>query len=278
VATPLGGEAEVIPLVYQSELVGQLLVAPRAPKEPFTPADRRLLENIARQAGTAVHAVQLTADLQRSREHLIAAREEERRRLRRDLHDGLGPQLASLTLKIDAARNYLHQNPEASDQLLLELKDEVKTAIGDIRRVAYNLRPPALDQLGLVSALREHAASQNGHHSLQVDIRAPSPLPPLPAAVEVAAYRIALEAMTNVSRHAQAKNCTINLTLNGGLQLEIIDDGRGLPAAYAAGVGLASMRERATELGGSFTIETLSQGGTAVRVYLPFSQMEASDG
>src|SRR5262249_10150122 len=156
---------------------------------------------IAVQAGVAAHAVRLTADLQRSRERLITAREEERRRLRRDLHDGLGPQLASLTLTLAAARELLRHDVDAADMLLQELARHTQAAIADIRRVVYALRPPALDDLGLVLALREQAAQYS--HGLQIAIDAPEHLSPLPAAVEVAAYRIVQEALTNVVRHAQ---------------------------------------------------------------------------
>jgi signal transduction histidine kinase len=215
------------------------------------------------------HAVRLTADLRRSRERLVAAREEERRRLRRDLHDGLGPQLASLTLKLDAARNLLAHDPAAADALLVELKDQTQTAIADIRRLVYDLRPPALDQLGLVPALREHALTRKALNGLQIAVEASEPWPALPAAVEVAAYRIVLEALTNVERHARARRCVVRLTLDDALQLEIADDGVGLSPGYQAGVGLTSMRERAAELGGSCTIESASDGGTRVLARLP---------
>jgi signal transduction histidine kinase len=260
-----------LPLVYHSETIGQLLVSPRAPDEDFNPAEMGLLQNVARQAGPAVYAAQLTADLQRSRERLVSAREEERRRIRRDLHDGLGPQLATLSLKADAARNYLANDPETTGQLLTELKSEIQSAIADIRRLVHDLRPPALDQLGLVSALREYAGSQNGRSPLDMTIQAPEKLPPLPAAVEVAAYRIALEAMTNAMRHSRGRCCTVLLLVNDGLRLEIRDDGAGLPAAYQAGVGLSSMRERTAELGGTFEIHSAEGGGTAVIVWLPIS-------
>ncbi len=239
-----------LPLLYQGETIGQLILAPRALGEAFTPAERRLFDDLAHQAGVAAAAVRLTADLQRSRERLVTTREEERRRLRRDLHDGLGPQLASLTLKLDAARNLLAQGDSTqAEALLLELKTQTQAAIADIRRLVYNLRPPTLDELGLVSALREYAA----HHAangLQITVEAPEPLPPLPAAVEIAAYRIALEALTNVTRHAHARQCVIRLALDDALRLEILDDGLGLPEGYRAGVGLTSIRERAAELGG----------------------------
>ena len=210
----------------------------------------------------------LTADLQRSRARLVTAREEERRRLRRDLHDGLGPQLATLAMQIDAARNLLHDDPARADQLLQDSKRQAQEALADIRRTVYDLRPPALDQLGLVSALRDHAAGQ-GAANLQVVIDAPEPLPPLPAAVEVAAYRIALEALINAMRHAQAQRCWIRLRVNNGLRLEIEDDGRGLPPDVRRGVGLTSMLERAAELGGTCTIQPCRDGGTLVQAWLP---------
>ncbi|HSH81335.1 MAG TPA: histidine kinase, partial [Herpetosiphonaceae bacterium] len=178
-----------LPLVYGVEHVGRLLLAPRAPGDAFSVADRRLLEDLARQAGVAIHAVRLTAELQRAREHLVTAREEERRRLRNDLHDGLGPQLASLSLKLETARNRLTHDPLAA-ALLDDLAARTQAAVAYIRRVVYALRPPALDDLGLVSALREQAAQYQG---VVVSVEVPADLPALPAAVEVAVYRIVQE-------------------------------------------------------------------------------------
>ncbi|MCC6630003.1 MAG: histidine kinase [Chloroflexi bacterium] len=261
-----------LPLIYQAETVGQLVVAPRAPGEAFTPAERRLLEDIAVHAGVAAHAVRLADDLQRSRERLVTAREEERRRLRRDLHDGLGPQLASLTLTIAAARELLRHDPAAADRLLHELTTHTQTAITDIRRVIYDLRPPALDDLGLAPALREQAA-RIGQGGLCVTIDAPDRLPPLPAAVEVAAYRIALEALTNIVRHARASTATVRLTLDGdALGLTIRDDGVGMASGGRTGVGLASMRERAAELGGTWAIDSAPGRGVHIEVRLPLRQ------
>lgn len=265
------GDPMALPLVYQAEGIGQLLVAPRAPGEAFTPAERRLLEDIALQSGAALHAIRLTADLQRSREQLVAAREEERRRLRRDLHDGLGPQLASLTLTIAAARELLRRDPQAADQLLGELTTHAQAAIADIRRIVYDLRPPALDDLGLLLALREQAAAYQ-QAGLQITIDVPEQLPALPAAVEVAAYRIVQEAVTNVVRHASAQYCVVRLHIDNGLWVEIQDDGRGLPATRRSGVGLTSIRERTTELGGTLTIESAAGKGTQVRVWLPLTK------
>jgi signal transduction histidine kinase len=267
-----------LPLIYQTERIGQLAVSPRAHGEVLSPMDRHLLENIAHQAGMAVHAVSLTADLQRSRQHLVTAREEERRRLRRDLHDGLGPNLASQGLKLAAVKQLLENNPTAAIPLLDQVMTQNQSTVGEVRRLVYGLRPPALDELGLVAALRDYVAGMDGKSTLQIEvIEPPQGLPPLSAAVEVAAYRIILEALTNVIRHAQAQHCTIQLSLDqtasaAALQVEIRDDGIGLPGTPRAGVGTRSMRERAEELGGTCIIESGKGNGTHVCVKIPFSE------
>jgi len=266
---PVRGALEV-PLAYQGEHVGALRLAPRTPGEPFTPRDRHLLEDLARQAGLAVYAFRVTAELQRSRERLVNTREEERRRLRRDLHDGLGPQLAGLTLKLETARNRLAHEPLA-EPLLLELIRRTQSAVADIRRLVYALRPPALDELGLVSALKEQAL-QMEHDGLSIRVEAAQPLPPLAATVEVATYRIVQEALANVVRHAHARTCVVGLRFEDEsalLGVEIRDDGVGLGGPGHAGVGLLSMRERAAELGGTCRIEDAPEGGTCVRASLP---------
>jgi signal transduction histidine kinase len=224
--------------------------------------------------------LRLSADLQRSRERLVEAREEERRRLRRDLHDGLGPQLSSQALTIDAVRALMRQDPNAAEELLLDLKADAQDAVTDIRRVVYGLRPPALDDLGLLGALRESAA-QYITKGLSVSVEAPEKLPPLSAAVEVAAYRIVQEALANVVRYAEASTCTLSLAIDEAsvLYLEVRDDGSGIPntqdnSSVRAGVGLASMRERASELGGSLLVEPLPEGGTRVRARLPLPKEE----
>lgn len=243
-----------LPLAYQGTPVGELLLAPRAPGEEFSPGDRRLL----------------AADLQASRERLVLAREEERRRLRRDLHDGLGPRLAALILRLETARDQLGDDPRA-DALLGDLADRTEEAVTDIRRLVYALRPPALDDLGLVGAIRQ-AADGYGPSPLHIAVEVPIPLPSLPAAVEVAAYRIATEALTNVVRHAGANHCTVHLALDApreALMVEVVDDGRGIAADRKAGIGTGSMRERAEELGGTCAIEPAPCGGTRVRATLP---------
>lgn len=264
---------EQLPLVYQGETVGQLMFTSRAGEAQLTSADRRVLEDLARHTGVIAHAVGLTADLRRSRERLVVAREEERRRLRRDLHDGLGPMMASLTLTLAAAREYLGHDPATTDVLLQEIAHHLQRAVGDIRRLVYELRPPTLDDLGLLGALREQAIryAQSG---LQVTVEAPDVLDPLPAAVEVAAYRIAMEAMTNVVRHAHAGMCVLRIQRDSTLSITISDDGCGLPETVARGIGMRSMRERAEELRGTCSIEARPEGGTVVRVCFPLMEDE----
>jgi signal transduction histidine kinase len=284
-------EPEVLPLMYQREEVGRLVLSPRAPGEEFSAADRRLLEDLARQAEVAVHAVRLTADLQRSRERLVATREEERRRLRRDLHDGFGPTLASLALGLNVARKLMASNElQDADEVLARLEQETEDTVADVRRLIYGLRPPALDDLGLNAAIRQQAESQ-GMVSVPIEMRtdeyrenelvfrmeAPEELPPLPAAVEVAAYRIIQEALTNVARHARARTCCVRLSVDeatDALHLEVTDDGVGMPEGRHAGVGLSSMLERAVELGGICDVQPIPTGGTRVVTRLPLPASE----
>jgi signal transduction histidine kinase len=272
-----------LPLNYQGETVGQLLAGPRRASESFSQADRQLLQNIAHQAGPAAYAVQLTRDLRRSRVHLVTAREAERRRLRRDLHDGLGPVLASQGLKIAAVGQLLQDNPDQARRLLEELAAQNEATVAEIRRLVYELRPAALDDMGLVGAVRDYASGlRGGAHNkerLRVDVQASADsLPPLPAAIEVAAYRIATEALTNVARHARARHATVSFTLASGnhsreLHLEIVDDGVGLPENQRSGIGLISMRERADEVGGHLLIESSPGQGTRVLADLPFADV-----
>jgi signal transduction histidine kinase len=266
-----------LPLIYQGETLGQLRLSTRSPNEPFTPGEQRLLRDIARHIGVTAHSVLLTEDLrrladdlQRSREALVISREEERRRLRRDLHDELGPQLASLKLNLDIAHTLVSRDPAAAETLLLDLRSKSQSAIADIRRLVYDLRPPALDELGLTGAIQEYGRQIESKEGFSIQWDVPEPLPPLTAAVEVAAYRIILEALANIVRHSQGRNCQVSISMfENMLQVEVCDDGLGLPENLQPGVGLNSMRERAAELGGICVIETLPKGGTRVLARLP---------
>jgi signal transduction histidine kinase len=256
-----------VPLLHNGVRVGELLLAPRA-GERLRDADRRLLADLAPQVAAAVHAVGLTEELQAARRRLVELREEERRRIRRDLHDGLGPALAGLTFTLDAVRNIADSDLERADKLLSSATDQVQTMIGDVRRLIYELRPPTLDELGLVASVRGLASREESRGTL-VTVEAPRSLPPLGAAAEVAIYRIVQEALTNVARHARARSCTVRLALEpAALLLEVTDDGRGF-SHRGTGVGLSAMRERAAELGGTCEITSAEGSGTTVSARLP---------
>jgi two-component system NarL family sensor kinase len=263
-------EVTAFPLISQRETVGRLLVGTRSRGERLGPDDERLLADLARQAGPATHAVALRRALDASRAGLVTTREEERRRLRRDLHDGLGPTLAGLTLGLDTARARSAGQPELQE-LLGRLKAETQRAVTDVRRIVYGLRPPALDEFGLVGSLCEEVARlQHEAPALMVTLDAPDEnLADLPAAVEVACYRIVTEALTNVTRHAHATRCSVRIHRNHGLDVDVRDDGVGLPEGWRTGVGIASMRERVTELGGTLAIEPCLPHGTRITARLP---------
>jgi len=261
-----------MPLIYQSETTGYLVVATRAPGESFNASDQQLLENIAHQAGAAVHATKLTTDLRLSRQRLVTAREEERRRLRRDLHDGLGPTLASLTLKLDATRNVLRDDPGKAESLIEELKRQTQVTIQDIRDLVYELRPPALDELGLVGAIQNFIENQTTNQP-EIILEVSDQIPPLPAALEVAVYRIVLEGLTNILKHANAEHGLVKISVLGDqLVVDINDDGSGLTGDVAIGVGLTSMRERAEELGGTFDLQS-RKAGTYIQACLPLVEV-----
>ena len=264
---PRHAEIVILPLTYRTTPLGALRVSSRRPHEPLSADDTRLLADLARQVGITLHAAQLTEALQASREQLVLAREEERRRIRRDLHDGLAPTLASLRLQLSALRRTVRHSPDETERLIDELRDDVRAATADIRRLVYDLRPSMLDEFGLVGVLRNLELTADG---LTRAIEAPAVLPPLPAAVEVAIYRIAAEALHNIVRHARATHCIIGLAVTeAALTLIVTDNGRGLPAHYLAGVGHRSMHERAAELGGSVTIGPAYGGGTCVTATFP---------
>jgi two-component system NarL family sensor kinase len=264
------GEARRFDLVHQGERVGTLDVGQRSEGEQLSAADVRLLEEVARQVAGVAHAVRLAEDLQRARERLVLAREEERRRLRRDLHDGVGSALAGLALRAGTARHSLPEHPVEAREHVTGLEAGIREAVADIRRIVDDLRPPALDELGVAGALSERVdAILPGRGSVSSSLDGVV----LPAAVEVAAYRIGAEALANVARHSDAMRVDVTLGVDpgcGSLLLEVVDDGVGVPPeASRQGVGLGSMRERAEELGGRCEVSLGPGGGTRVQAELP---------
>lgn len=259
-----------IPLVHRHEAFGALVVGHRSADEDLSADERQLLGDVARQTATVVHAITLTDALRLAQQRLVAGREEERRRIRRDLHDGIGPTLAGSMLQLDALVEFIDVNPAEAIALAEKLTRQLHRVMDDVRRVAHDLRPPALDDLGLLGALRSQADAITSAADLDVTVTLPRRLEPLPAAIEVAIYRIASEALTNVVRHADARHCTLEITMTTGrLELRVVDDGIGITDDTGVGVGLVSMRERAAELGGTLHIESREPTGTSVHASLP---------
>ncbi|MDT7790280.1 MAG: two-component system, NarL family, sensor kinase [Pseudonocardiales bacterium] len=248
-----------LPLEYDGAVVGELHVGVRTGESALGAADRNVLSLVAAPLAVAVHATLLSTQLQASRERLVTAREEERRRLRRDLHDGLGPTLTGVALSADAATNLLATDPDRTRSLLTGVSADVRTAIADVRRLVEDLRPPALDELGLLGALRQRA-EYLVRTPLQLRLDVPESVPQLSAAVEVAAYRIATEALTNVVRHANATSVVVRLTCAEELEVEVTDDGPP-NGPWSPGVGMQAMRERAAELGGGVEAGPIEGGG-----------------
>lgn len=256
------------PLLVGGVGVGTLNVAMRSPGEAYTRGDQRLLAALVPQVAVVVRALDLAESLELERDRVVAATRVERARLQQDLHDGLGPSLAGIRLGLLA----LEDAAAAGDRgtaadLLSRIRLEVDTTVGEVRRIIDGLRPAVLDDTGLADALRRHAEAISSRVRVDVDVAA---LPPLPPQVETAAYRIAQEAVTNVIRHSDAHRARVSVVAaDGMLSVQVADDGEGIDQNAADGVGLASMRQRAEALGGSFTLASRPTG-TTVTALIPF--------
>jgi signal transduction histidine kinase len=261
------GPTVVLPLSYRGEAIGELEMAP-ARRTTLSRRDERLLADVVRQAAAAVRATVLNEELQRIREELVVAREEERMRFRRDVHDGLGPALAAVKVRIDAARNVADRDPVEADRILETASAGVTDAVRDIRRIVLDLRPPTIDDLGLEKAIEricDHLGA--GTLTVKLDYRVEGALPP---AFEVAVYRIVSEALTNVSKHAGARTAHVRVEARpDAVVVEVEDDGSGIAPAAPGGVGLRSMRERTAELGGALSVTSPTGLGTVVTATLP---------
>jgi signal transduction histidine kinase len=265
-----------VPLVYSGRAIGTLVVCPRPGEGSLKEVDRQVLEDLADHVAVAAYGARVTAQLQRSRRDMVAVQAEERRRIRRELHDELGPRLAGVNLQSEAALQMMESDPAAATRLLEKVSVEARVVVEDIRTIAYGLRPPALDELGLVGALKERATRLSesiDEGGCSVEVSAPSDCPPLPAAVEVAAYRIASEALANAARHAKADSCSVQLEFGDMLRVEVKDDGIGLPRQFEAGVGITSMHERAEEVGGRLSVDSPPGGGVTVVASLPIDRV-----
>lgn len=271
----LNHEVAEIAMVSGGSTVGRLLVASREPGRPLGEVDVRLVEDLAAQAAIAVEASRLAFELQESRRGIVTAREDERLRIRRDLHDGLGSTLTGIGLGLHAASRELTDG-EPAQRILEHLIDETSSAVQEVRRIVAGLSAPLLDELGLEGALRQYADRITQRSpALGVEVHFDSTDKDLPSAVEAAVFGIVSEALTNVARHSMAEHCTVRTWVDGNLQIEIVDDGVGLSAPASPGNGISSMEQRADELGGRVTIDSEPGGGTRVRAQLPLMSSEA---
>jgi signal transduction histidine kinase len=264
--TPVHG-SRVVTVTALGESVGELHVGLRTPGERWTPEQEAAIEEVAARAGTLAYAAGLVTDIARSRGRIVVAREEERRRLRADLHDGVAPALAGTALQIESLGRKLDQagQPELSRRAL-ELRDGLRATVGELRALVHGLRPPVLDQRGLAGALRQLTA---GHETPECTTRI-GDLPAPHAAVEVAAYAIAAEAFGNALRHSSASRVVLAASqVDGEIVVSVSDNGIGMPPRPQAGVGLVSMQERASEVGGRLSVEPTPGGGTTVVATLP---------
>lgn len=252
------------PLARGGKSEGRLTIGLRPGERELAAADRRALAMLADPVAVAVHSTVVSSELQASRERIVAAREEERRRLRRELHDGLGPTLTGIAFGADAAANLVATAPEQANELLTTLRRDTRSALADVRRLVDGLRPRALDELGLIAALKQRAdqlAWRADGESVDVKLDVPADMPPLPAAVEVATYRIATEALTNVVRHSKATTARVRISVGDRLDVSITDNGPP-NGRWSPGVGLIAMRERVAELGGAFEAGPSPTGGS----------------
>ncbi|MFI7589226.1 GAF domain-containing sensor histidine kinase [Spongisporangium articulatum] len=259
-----------VPLTFAGEPVGTLLVLPRAHDRALPGPDADLLTDLAAQLGIVLHAARAAEQVLLSRAAVITAREEERRRIRRDLHDGLGPTLASLRLHLAALEQLIPARPDEAVQLAARLRGDVRETAASVRDLVYDLRPAALDELGLRAAVGARAEELGDQAGIDVRVEAGN-LPDLPAAAEVALYRIAAEALANAGRHSGAATVSVHIAVDDERAvLTVLDDGRGLPEPLVPGVGLAGMRERAEELRGTFVAGPGTDGtGTRIMATLP---------
>jgi signal transduction histidine kinase len=270
VGQPAQGSAD-IPLRHGGESLGSVSVGPRRGESSVMARDARLLEALAPHLAVVVRSRRLTEDLARERERVVAATLAERERLRQDLHDGLGPSLSGIALGLEAADQALLRDPGTARDLMVRTRAEAENAVREIRRVLDDLRPSALDRHGLADAVRETASGLGlGRPGGPEFAFEAVDLPTLAAPVEEAAFRIVAESLTNVVRHSGARHCNVRLAWsNGDLCVAIRDDGGGIKGPRGDGVGLASMRRRASEIGGRVNVEPARPHGTVVTALLP---------
>jgi signal transduction histidine kinase len=261
---------EQFPITHRDERLATLAVSPRPGETTLIARDRSVITRICALAGPALHGARLVNELVEARARVVIAREDERRRLRRDLHDDLAPTLAGLGLSAAVVETFSRAGDRRAADAATDLAGRLQGASRQVRDIAYNLRPPVLDDRGLVAAIEETIAVGGPP---QVSVVAPTDRLDLSAAVEACALRIIQEAVINVRRHAAASCCEVSIIPEvDALRIEIVDDGIGLTEPRRAGIGMRSMTERASEIGGSVSFRSEAGRGTRVSARLPVNR------
>lgn len=252
-----------LPLAYAGRSQGELVVALRSGEHALHDADRRVFSVVSPSLALALHSTALADELRRSRAEIVAAREDERQRLHRDLHDGLGPVLTGAAFRADAASNVLHENPVESARLMAGVRSDIRRALDDVRRVVYGVRPLDLEEQGLVGALQARAAGVRGRDGRPIDVALEfvGAVDGLAPAAELAVYRIVVESLTNIARHSDARACLVRVSVDGDVRVEITDDGPTGGSSWSPGMGIASIKARAEELGGTADAGPTPTGG-----------------
>jgi len=279
------GMFKSFPLIWQGEQIGELHISPRGQDERFTDLENNVIKELARQAGAAVQAVRITSQLDCAREQSVIQLEEERQRIQREIHDAL-TKLPAVMLKLDNIRKKHRSQLYNIDMELLEVRSHIKDVTTELRHLIYGLVSPHIP-LGLLGAVRSHVGllldrmhsdEDQDPNNISITLDLPDTLPPMPAKIEVSAFRIVQTALDNVIKHAQARTCSVRIEATQDLHLTITDDGIGLPQEYLMGIGIASMAERAYALGGMFQVTTLPQRGTQIHVQIPLLHLKHSAG
>lgn len=252
---------------------GELLVSPRWGERTLDPADSRLLAAVTPYWAAALQAQALARELEAERARVTLATGAERARLRRDLHDGLGPALSGIALGAEAANGLVRTDPDAAARMIDRLREGAVAATEEVHRVIEDLRPTALDSAPFGEAIGLAADRVAPEVTLELD----GDLQTLPPEVASTAYRIAAEALTNVARHSGAAHCWVRVGRGSQeLALSVRDDGRGFPEPFSpTGVGLESMHRRAASLGGHVTVRRAEPRGTEVIAMLPVPMASA---
>ena len=255
------------PVFALGQQVGELHAGFRKAGERFSAEEMAAIAEVGSRAATLAYAASLVDDVAQSRARIVLAREEERRRLRADLHDGVGPALAGTAHQMDALARRMSSGPSDLHDRAVEIRERLREVVGDVRAVTHGLRPPVLDHIGLAGALRRLV---EGFDVPECTVTIDDTWDDLPAAVEVAAYAIASEAVSNAVRHSAAGRIHLEARVEAGsLVVSVSDNGRGIPSRPHGGLGLMSMGERAVEVGGRLDVRGRPGGGTIVRAMLP---------